>query len=78
LVGGDSAFAIVVAVAVRDKNKSMMIAVKASIDGDLASFALAISDRTVKRDWAMAKAWMQRELRRRVQGDRANSDGGTI
>ena len=40
--------------------------------------ALAISDRTVKRDWAMAKAWMQRELRRRVQGDRANSDGGTL
>jgi hypothetical protein len=40
--------------------------------------ALAISDRTVKRDWAMAKAWMQRELRRRVQGDSANSDGGTI
>ncbi len=40
--------------------------------------ALAISDRTVKRDWAMAKAWMQRELRGRLQGDRANSDGGTI
>lgn len=40
--------------------------------------ALAISDRTVKRDWAMAKAWMQRELRGRVQGDTVNSDGGTL
>jgi len=26
--------------------------------------ALSISDRTVKRDWAMAKAWFQRELQR--------------
>ena len=37
--------------------------------------ALAISDRTVKRDWAMAKAWMQRELTRRVPGDPAKNSG---
>jgi RNA polymerase sigma-70 factor, ECF subfamily len=40
--------------------------------------ALAISDRTVKRDWAMAKAWIQRELRGSTQEDRANSDAGTL
>jgi RNA polymerase sigma factor (TIGR02999 family) len=40
--------------------------------------ALAISDRTVKRDWAMAKAWMLRELTRRVQDDpSASSDERT-
>ena len=38
--------------------------------------ALAISDRTVKRDWAMAKAWIQRELRGSPQRNGANSAGG--
>jgi RNA polymerase sigma factor (TIGR02999 family) len=38
--------------------------------------ALAISDRTVKRDWAMAKAWMQRELRGRVQGNAETDSAG--
>lgn len=37
---------------------------------------LAISDRTVKRDWAMAKAWMQRELRGRVQGNAETDSAG--
>jgi RNA polymerase sigma factor (TIGR02999 family) len=31
--------------------------------------ALSISDRTVKRDWAMAKAWLQRELQRSNRGE---------
>ena len=31
--------------------------------------ALGISDRTVKRDWAMAKAWLQRELRGAMEED---------
>ena len=31
--------------------------------------ALSISDRTVKRDWAMAKAWMQRELQKTKPGE---------
>jgi RNA polymerase sigma factor (TIGR02999 family) len=30
---------------------------------------LSISDRTVKREWAMAKAWMQRELQRSKPGE---------
>src|SRR5215472_2156096 len=30
---------------------------------------LSISDRTVKRDWAVAKAWLQRELQRSNLGD---------
>jgi RNA polymerase sigma factor (TIGR02999 family) len=38
--------------------------------------ALAISDRTVKRDWAMAKAWMQRELTNRVREDLRGSPTG--
>jgi RNA polymerase sigma factor (TIGR02999 family) len=36
--------------------------------------ALGISDRTVKRDWAMAKAWIQRELRRSINLDVTNSN----
>ena len=31
--------------------------------------ALSLSDRTVKRDWAMAKAWLQRELQRSNLGE---------
>jgi len=30
---------------------------------------LSISDRTVKREWAMAKAWLQRELQRSRPGE---------
>jgi RNA polymerase sigma factor (TIGR02999 family) len=37
--------------------------------------ALAISDRTVKRDWAMAKAWIQREMRGSPRKNGANSNG---
>jgi RNA polymerase sigma factor (TIGR02999 family) len=38
--------------------------------------ALAISDRTVKRDWAMAKAWIQRELQVSPRRNGTNSPGG--
>jgi RNA polymerase sigma-70 factor (ECF subfamily) len=66
--------------AVIDPQQSRVIELRffAGMSVEETAQALAISDRTVKRDWAMAKAWMQRELRRRVQGDSANSDGGTI
>ena len=67
-------------IAVIDPQQSRVIELRffAGMSVEETAQALAISDRTVKRDWAMAKAWMQRELRRRVQGDSANSDGGTI
>jgi RNA polymerase sigma factor (TIGR02999 family) len=32
--------------------------------------ALGVSPATVKRGWAMAQAWLYRELRRRAEGDR--------
>jgi RNA polymerase sigma factor (TIGR02999 family) len=36
----------------------------AGLSVEETAHALSISDRTVKRDWAMAKAWLQRELQR--------------
>jgi len=36
----------------------------AGLSVDEIARALSISDRTVKREWAMAKAWLQRELQR--------------
>ena len=41
----------------------------AGLSVEETAHALSISDRTVKRDWAMAKAWMQRELQRSNSGE---------
>lgn len=49
----------------------------AGLSVDETARVLAISDRTVKREWAMAKAWIQRELGGPAQGERTNSRAGT-
>ena len=36
----------------------------AGLSVEETAHALSISDRSVKREWAMAKAWLQRELQR--------------
>jgi RNA polymerase sigma-70 factor, ECF subfamily len=41
----------------------------AGLSVEETAHALSISDRTVKRDWAMAKAWLQRELQRSNRGE---------
>lgn len=40
----------------------------AGLSVEETAHALSISDRTVKREWAMAKAWFQRELQRSNRG----------
>jgi DNA-directed RNA polymerase specialized sigma24 family protein len=37
--------------------------------------ALTISPRTVRRDWDLAKAWLLRELSRRIEQPSANDAG---
>jgi RNA polymerase sigma factor (TIGR02999 family) len=41
----------------------------AGLSVEETAHALSVSDRTVKREWAMAKAWMQRELQRSDRAD---------
>jgi len=45
---------------------------------DETAQVMGISDRTVKRDWAMAKAWLLRGLRAPTMGKRGIASSGTL
>lgn len=60
----------------RDPRMAQVVRLKYYAGLEIAQIALAlgVSERTVKNDWAFAKAWLERELRGPAEADRAEAE----